>query len=200
MAAAAKIPRKQNKILLQQSTGEPCVTKRTVRFFEKKTARKFQTNSNYKTKKFADTFYKGGVFMKKYLTSIMMFLSGGSLYILLELLWRNHTHWTMFFAGGACFSLIDKMECRLKKSTPLWVRCTIGAAIITTVEFAVGCLVNIWAHWNVWDYSRFRTNFMGQICLLYTTFWFFLTVPILWLCNTLHKAFEYVLTHRNNTG
>ena len=24
-----------------------------------------------------------------------------------RLLWRRHTHWSMFFAGGTCFLLID---------------------------------------------------------------------------------------------
>lgn len=138
--------------------------------------------------------------MKKYLTPTMMFLTGGTLYILLELLWRDHTHWTMFFAGGTCFSLIDKIDRLLRKGTPLWIRCTIGAAIITIIEFTVGCIVNLWAHWNVWDYSRFKTNFLGQICLLYTTLWFFLTVPVLWLSNTLHRIFDRIFTHQRRAG
>lgn len=128
--------------------------------------------------------------MKKYLTPTMMFLSGGTLYILLELLWRRHSHWSMFLAGGTCFLLIDFIDKKMKKETPLWVRCTIGAAVITGVEFIAGCLVNLWAHWNVWDYSRFKANFMGQICLLYTTLWFFLTAPTLWLAKTLHRQFD----------
>ena len=71
--------------------------------------------------------------MKKFLTPMLMFLSGGGLYLLLELLWRRHTHWSMFFAGGTCFLLIDWINKSLKKETPLWVRCTIGAAVITGV-------------------------------------------------------------------
>ena len=44
--------------------------------------------------------------MKKrrpYLKHIFLFETGGLLYLLLELLWRGWTHWTMFFLGGACF-------------------------------------------------------------------------------------------------
>lgn len=131
--------------------------------------------------------------MKKFLTPVLMFCSGGVLYILLELLWRDHSHWSMFMAGGTCFTLIDKADRMLKKATPLWVRCTIGAAIITAVEFVTGCIVNLWAHWNVWDYSRFKTNFMGQICLLYTILWFFLSVPVLWLAKHLHHTFDRLI-------
>ncbi|MBR5329317.1 MAG: hypothetical protein IKV45_03840 [Firmicutes bacterium] len=133
--------------------------------------------------------------MKRMLTPMLMFCSGGLLYILLEILWRDHTHWSMFFAGGTCFTLIDKVNSMLKKTTPLWVRCTIGAAIITGVEFIAGCIVNLWAHWNVWDYSRFKTNFMGQICLIYTILWFFLTVPVLWLTKFLHQKFDLIWEH-----
>ncbi len=129
--------------------------------------------------------------MKKYLTPMMMFLTGGSLYVLLEILWRHHSHWSMFLAGGGCFTLIDWTNKKLKKETPLWVRCSIGAAIITGIEFVSGCFVNLWAHWNVWDYSRFRVHFLGQICLIYTVLWFFLTAPVLWLAKTLHQRFDH---------
>lgn len=128
--------------------------------------------------------------MKKFLTPLMMFCSGGGLYLLLELLWRKHTHWSMFFAGGTCFLLIDWLNKKCEKETPLWVRCTLGAAVITGVEFIAGCIVNLWAHWDVWDYSRFKSNFMGQICLVYTTLWFFLTVPVIWLTKFLHRHFD----------
>lgn len=129
--------------------------------------------------------------MKKYLTPVMMFITGGSLYVLMEILWRSHSHWSMFLAGGSCFTLIDWTNKKLKKETPLWVRCSIGAAIITGIEFLSGCCVNLWAQWNVWDYSRYKIHFLGQICLLYTVLWFFLTGPIIWLSQKLHRRFDH---------
>ncbi|MEG1495802.1 MAG: hypothetical protein RR385_00275 [Clostridiales bacterium] len=131
--------------------------------------------------------------MKRWFPSVFLFLFGGGLYYLLEILWRGYSHWTMFFAGGTCFLSIDWLNNKLKKKTPLWVRCTLGAAVITGVEFIIGCTVNLWAHWNVWDYSRFRFHFMGQICLLYTFIWFFLTAPLIWLTTFMRHQVEHLL-------
>ena len=58
---------------------------------------------------------------------------------------------------------------------------------ISSVEFVVGCLVNKVFHLNVWDYSRQRFNLGGQICLLYSVLWFFLCIPLTYLCKQLSK-------------
>ena len=34
---------------------------------------------------------------------LFLFGSGGLLYILIELIWRGYSHWTMFALGGICF-------------------------------------------------------------------------------------------------
>ena len=53
----------------------------------------------------------------------------------------------------------------------------LSAGIITAVEFLVGLVVNVWLKFNVWDYSKLPYNVMGQVCLLYTNLWFFLSLP-----------------------
>jgi uncharacterized membrane protein len=53
----------------------------------------------------------------------------------------------------------------------------ISSLIITGVELTVGIIVNLWLDLKVWDYSQLPYNFMGQICLLYTNIWFFLSLP-----------------------
>lgn len=50
-----------------------------------------------------------------------------------------------------------------------------SAAIITLVELVTGLIVNVWLKLNVWDYSPLPYNFLGQICLLYTNIWFFMS-------------------------
>lgn len=128
--------------------------------------------------------------MKKLVTPLLMFFSGGALYVLLEFIWRRHSHWSMFLAGGTCLLLIDGINRHMKRDTPLWLRCTVGAAVITVVEFFSGCIVNLWADWHVWDYSRYKANFMGQVCLLYTVLWFFLSAPVIYLGAYLRKRFD----------
>ena len=47
----------------------------------------------------------------------------------------------------------------------------IGAAIITSLEFLAGLVVNRLLGWNVWDYSGMPLNVLGQICVPYMLLW-----------------------------
>ena len=106
-----------------------------------------------------------------------LFVTGGVLYVLIELLWRQKSHISMFFAGGACLALIDKVCNHLICRKKTWVKCLAGSGIITLVEFITGVVVNLQLKLNVWDYSLARFNLLGQICPLYSFFWCFLTLP-----------------------
>ena len=46
-----------------------------------------------------------------------------------------------------------------------------GAIIATAAEFAVGCVVNLWLGWGIWDYSDMPGNLMGQICPQFALLW-----------------------------
>ena len=58
---------------------------------------------------------------------------------------------------------------------PLLLQMLISAIIITVLEFMTGYIVNIKMGLGVWDYSELPYNIMGQVCLLYTVLWFFLS-------------------------
>lgn len=96
---------------------------------------------------------------------------GGLLYVLCELVFRGRSHWTMFLVGGLCFWLIGLINEVIPWDMPIWQQCIIGALIITAVEFAAGCVINIWLGWQVWDYSGLPFNILGQICLPFTVLW-----------------------------
>ena len=61
--------------------------------------------------------------------------------------------------------------------TPLWLQAVIGGTIITAAEFVVGCIVNLWLGWDVWDYSGMVFNILGQVCLAYWMLWVALSLP-----------------------
>jgi len=42
--------------------------------------------------------------------NLFLFIVGGILYSLIELLFRGYTHWLMFFVGGFCFLLVGAIN------------------------------------------------------------------------------------------
>ena len=96
----------------------------------------------------------------------------------------------MLIAGAVCFSLLYAMSNYMNEPRPhLWI---MGAAVITAVEFVCGAIVNVRLGWNVWDYSAHFANLYGQICLLFTFFWFLLSIPAVELCKLLGRVFKSV--------
>lgn len=111
----------------------------------------------------------------RWLKPLTLISVGGFLYVLLELIFRGRSHWTMFLVGGLCFWLIGLINEIIPWEMPLWKQCVIGAIIITSVEFVAGCLINIRLGWQVWDYSNMPFNIFGQVCLPFAVLWFFLS-------------------------
>ena len=106
--------------------------------------------------------------VRKYL---VLMATGGLLYVVLELIWRGRSHWTMFLLGGICFMALGLINEILPWSLALWKQMLIGVAIITVLEFLPGCIVNLWLGWNIWDYSHLPGNILGQICPQYCLLW-----------------------------
>lgn len=100
---------------------------------------------------------------------------GGLLYVLIEMVFRGRSHWTMFLVGGLCFWLIGLINEVLPWEMPLWKQCIIGAVIVTAIEFLAGCFINLWLGWDVWDYSNMPFNVLGQICLPFSLLWILLS-------------------------
>ena len=98
----------------------------------------------------------------------LMFYTGGTVYLSLELLYRGRSHGSMFMAGGLCFLLIGHLN-RVEPKLPLPLRALVGAAIVTAVELGAGMLVN--RQYQVWDYRDQPGNFMGQICPVFSALW-----------------------------
>lgn len=120
---------------------------------------------------------------------LWMFGTGGCIYLLLELLYRGYSHISMFFAGGLSAAMIYGICCAGRaRNTGWYVRCAIGSAVITAVEFFVGSFVNLYLHLQIWDYSGVPLNLFGQVCLPFSAVWFFLTLPILALGDMLART------------
>ena len=109
---------------------------------------------------------------EKIFKDLILALCGGGLYLLLELLWRGFSHWTMFLLGGGCFALIGLLNELFPWEMPLLLQGVIGSfGIVTPLEFVTGCVVNLWLGWGVWDYSDLPLNLLGQVCLPFALLW-----------------------------
>ena len=127
--------------------------------------------------------------MRKVLEFATVFLTGGAAYSLLEILWRGYTHWTMTVTGGICFTVLYILHVYARTLSFL-TRCVIGTAVITLVEFAVGCTVNLWLGWHVWDYADVPGNVLGQICLPFSLIWLLLCAASCPICRRLADCFS----------
>lgn len=98
------------------------------------------------------------------------FLLGAIGYVILEILWRGKSHWSMAAAGGISLLLLIKIFRKLK-NLPILIKSLLGGAVITGLEFLFGMFFNRLLGMAVWDYSSARWNILGQICPLYSFFW-----------------------------
>lgn len=121
--------------------------------------------------------------------TFFLFSSGGILYYFLEILWRGHSHFSMFLCGGFCFVGLYIIH-RICYDTAHIIRWIFGAIFITVSEFWCGIVVNILLGWEVWDYSDLPLNLLGQVCLPFTLAWFFLCIPADLLCSLYRRLFR----------
>lgn len=119
--------------------------------------------------------------MKKSAEFILVFFSGAVIYSFIEVMFRGYTHWTMSLTGGLVLTIIYMINIKFS-NTLLALRCAVSCAVITLTELIVGCIVNLWLGMDVWDYSHLPHNFLGQICPLFSSLWFFLSFPANLLC------------------
>ena len=116
-----------------------------------------------------------------FLKYTFLFVIGGFAYGGVEILYRGFSHISMMVAGGISFILIGLLNEIYSWKMALISQMVLSAGIITAVEFLVGLVVNVWLKLNVWDYSNLPYNIMGQVCLIYTNVWFFLSLPAILL-------------------
>ena len=135
--------------------------------------------------------------MKKPLLQLpFLFGVGGSIYYCMELLWRGYSHWSMFVLSGICFIIIDHLNRAWKKGHSRVLLMALCSLIITFLEFITGLIVNTWLGLGVWDYSNHAFNLMGQICLLFSILWFFVSYAAIIVDNFLYRfVFQETFSH-----
>lgn len=112
------------------------------------------------------------------LKEFIIFIIFGLMYVTIELLYRGHTHYSMFVVGGICGVFIGLINDNTP-DMPLLPQCVLGAVIITVIELLTGLFLNVYLGLNVWDYSNQPFNFMGQICPQFCIIWCVLSILVI---------------------
>lgn len=130
-------------------------------------------------------------FNKLYKDFILIFILG-SLYMILEGLWRGWTNISMLFVGGVCAFLVGKLNEHPRfYDRKMWQQCLSGTLITLCIEFISGMILNVWLKLNIWDYSNLKYNLCGQICLTYAVLWFLLMPLTIFIDDWLrYKLFQ----------
>lgn len=131
--------------------------------------------------------YKFDVKTKYIAKNLILFVLYGILYVLIEILYRNYSHWSMFLLGGLCGILIGIINEYYSWEMPFWKQVLIGEFMVLNLEFLTGCLVNVLFDWNIWDYSSIPFNLFGQICLPFAILW----IPLIAITIILDDYLRY---------
>lgn len=113
-----------------------------------------------------------------------LFLLGGVGYLALELAWRGMTHWSMFWAGGACLCLLQALGRGPVRALP--AQAGLGTAGVCVIELTIGVLTRGMGL-EIWDYSAEWGNVAGLICPKYTLLWYLLCLWLLGVMRLLQR-------------
>ena len=124
---------------------------------------------------------------KKLIPLITIFCTSGLIYIVLELLWRGRTHWTMFVCAGICGLVMAAVNDNwLEFETDFRIQVVASALMCSTMEFIFGIIFN--GDFTIWDYRGLwgTIHVLGdQVNVLFFGIWIiisFFSLPFLdWL-------------------
>lgn len=126
--------------------------------------------------------------LKYLLKYLIFFFLGGTIYFMIEILFRGYSHLSMFILGGICYILIGIINEYFPWEMYIETQTAIGVGVVLILEFITGCIVNLWLKWNVWDYSNQCCNILGQVCLLFAILW----IPIVLYAILLDDCVRHV--------
>ena len=130
--------------------------------------------------------------MKKFIGKLGLFLSCGFIYCMIEILFRNWSHWSMFvLAGFLGVFCVDSINNTLSFDCDYIVQILISTILCTIGEGISGIILNVWLQLNVWDYSKmaFGTFFFGQCNILFCFAWALIISVVIFYCD----AYNYYI-------
>ena len=114
--------------------------------------------------------------MKLFIKHFILFLIFGTIYFILESIWKGHlTHWTMFCLAGLIGVAIGSINEYIPWEMPFLYQSIIGMIVATVAEGLSGLILNVWLQLNIWDYSHtFGHFFFNQCSIPFCAIWLLL--------------------------
>ena len=117
--------------------------------------------------------------MKKFIIPYgIIFIISGLIYICLELLWRGHSHWTMFLCAGLCGLVMANINNNLLTfETDSRKQVLVSALCCTICEFLFGIIFN--GDFTIWDYRNTwgTIHCLGdQVNILFFGIWILISI------------------------
>lgn len=129
---------------------------------------------------------------------ILSFCSGAILYSLIEYFYKGNTHFTMVILGGICAMFIYRIN-RVLYNENIIVKALMSAVVITILEFLSGIFLNIFLGLKIWDYSDRMFHILGQICPLFSMYWFLISIPAIIICQAIdNQIIPYLHSNGGN--
>lgn len=115
---------------------------------------------------------------KKLIPLLIIFITSGLIYTVLEMLWRGYSHWTMFICAGVCgIVMMGINDGLLKFDTDFRVQVLVSALLCTAAELIFGLIFN--SDFTIWDYRDMigTIHFLNdQINIFFILIWGIISV------------------------
>lgn len=132
----------------------------------------------------------------KAIRNFAFFLFGAVLYPCIEWIWRGRTHISMAVLGGIAALSVVFIDGLLRGGLFLQ-KALLSAVVITQWEWIFGVVLNLRLKMSIWDYSDLPFNLAGQICPLFSFYWFLLALFLIILLDIEKERKKHTLSVKN---
>lgn len=129
--------------------------------------------------------------MKRFIIkTVILFAFGFVSYMLVELIFRQHTYFMSGIMGGIAVVIIDKFNDWFSFDEDFFFQCVLGGFTITFLELIVGSMMHLCSWMPImWDYSNVPLNLYGIICVPFTLLWIILSALVIFCADAINYYF-----------
>lgn len=109
---------------------------------------------------------------------LLAILVPGGVYVWMEVCLDRTSHWSMGVVGAIAFNI-----CRLYIGLPYVIMALLMATTIVILELISGLIVN--KRLDIWDYTKYKYQYKGQICLRFYLLWLIVMPPVIMLVDSI---------------